>query len=374
MPIKRLMGNGIRPALPTLGKLHKGQAKEEVQGKGFPKELDHFRFSGATPEVREAFVAAYGQAPRSLQVYFLYPDAGRNFGNWVELWDGAGRLVWRGDGEYLVAWRDERGGYVADPHSAEKRPQPQGDAAKGAKCYGRLSVILPELWEAGHVGLVTLVTTSVYDILHLNTVLEEVILERQAAGSDKGLMGVGFTLSRVQEMINTTDARGAKGRSAHWLVKIAPTAEYLIARLQALKTEAVAGYGAGGALLAGRVEPTAQEPEWEEDGADAGLDVDPTTGEIIALPLRHGMPDPEADGEWANDEAARKAFFAFARDLGVSAAEVAETLGVKSMREVVTQGLDRETCEELVRDRAAWKAQRALADQRPGAGQEEAAS
>ena len=99
--------------------------------------------------------------------------------------------------------------------------------------------------------------------------------------------------------------------------------------------------------------------------------MDPLTGEIIDPP----HPEtPEPDGSWANDEAARKAFFAFARDLGVSAAEVAETLGVRSMREVVTKGLDRETCEELVRDRAAWKAQRALADRLPGAGQEEAAS
>ena len=36
MPIKRLMGSGGRPALPTIGKLHKGEPKGE--GRGFPKE------------------------------------------------------------------------------------------------------------------------------------------------------------------------------------------------------------------------------------------------------------------------------------------------------------------------------------------------
>ena len=75
MPIKRLMGNEVSPRRPR--QTAQELAKEDVQGKGFPK-LDHFRFSRATPEVRRPSSPPTARPPglRSLPY-----RTGRNFSN-----------------------------------------------------------------------------------------------------------------------------------------------------------------------------------------------------------------------------------------------------------------------------------------------------
>ena len=169
-------------AIPTIGKLRKGGPKGARQP---GKDLDYFRFTSERAEVVAAFGEAFGEEPREVKAYLTAKSAVENFDPWKEQWDGGGRLLHRCDGEYCVLWRGEDGKMVGDPERALQHPCP-------GKCKetGRLSLIIPALWEADCVGLVTLETHSKYDIVHMNTVLSEI--EEQAAEHD--LWGIEFVI------------------------------------------------------------------------------------------------------------------------------------------------------------------------------------
>ncbi|MHB1296848.1 MAG: recombination directionality factor [Anaerolineae bacterium] len=231
MPIKRLQ-NANRPALRILGKLRKGGPKgglgtEKARG-GFGRDLTYFRFVTPYPEVLKAFTEIYGENPAMLRVFLPYDTPERNFDSWKEEWGGA-RLKHRCDGEYCVKWLAPDGAYHVDPTMQEKHPCPGG-----CKEVGRLLVILPELWHAGFVGLVTLETHSINDIIHIHQVLDDTM--SRSAG---GLRGIEFALRRVPEVISTPNGSGGRRQVEKWLVRIEPASEWLLAQLEHAKQEAL---------------------------------------------------------------------------------------------------------------------------------------
>ena len=230
MPIKALQ-NAVRAALPRLGKLHKGA---ERSGGSLGQDLTYFRFTaqGADKSIEGAFRAIYGPEPAMLRVYLPYSDVTSNFSCWMEQWGTGERLIHRCDGEYCVKWLGEDGRYVYDPDMTMHHRCPclnQANTANRCREVGRLQVVLRELWEAGHSGVVTLETHSVHDIVHIGAVLRHT-LER-SVDPQTGLRGIEFTLRRQPERISRPGGARGPTQTTKWLVKIEPTAEWLLSQL-----------------------------------------------------------------------------------------------------------------------------------------------
>lgn len=266
MPIRRL-ADSKRAAFPRIAKIRKGGKKGEKRPGA---DLSYFRFT-AEPGYEDAealFAELYGPEPQALRVYLPYSTPAGNFDAWQEQWAG-GNLIHRCDGEYCVKWLGPDGKVVLDPRQEQKRPCPFiNDRANRNACkpVGRLELILPELWKAGLMGLVTLETHSINDIAHIGVVLEEMY---KRADHDKGLQGIAFMLHRRQERIRRATDTGTQ-MVTKWLVKIEPETEWMLAQLDTARREQL-----------GIAEPdAAPEPDAEIEAGD-DLPVDPETGEIM---------------------------------------------------------------------------------------------
>ena len=206
MPIIGLTDRAsLKPRLPRLGKLRKGG--EKPQGGGFGKDLDHFRFTSDNPKVVEAFTAAYGPEPRIVNCVMFYDTAEENFESWIECWDATG-MVYRSDKENYLVWRD------GDHYS--RTPKPHVDT-KDQFEVGRLTILIPEIIQAGFVGTVTMETHSNNDLRHITGVLYA------AEQQHRGLRGTQCVLRRVQESIGTPGfgkTAGKRTRTDKWLVKL----------------------------------------------------------------------------------------------------------------------------------------------------------
>ena len=194
----------------SIGVLRKGGPKESARKPG--EELEHWRFTSDNPDVMQAFEDAFGKEPKVLKGVFL---AGGEtvkdvFDPWCEQWGGGGAgqgtLQHRCDGEICVLWRDSDGNMISDPDQLQQHPCP-------GKCawVGRLSVIIPELWEAGHVGVVKVETHSKVDIYQWSDALEEAY-KTATSHNGNGLAGVDFTLSREMGLVNAPRSGGGKMR------------------------------------------------------------------------------------------------------------------------------------------------------------------
>jgi hypothetical protein len=224
MPIKGLSDN-VQSSFPRLGKLRKGG--EKVNGQYGP-DLDHFRFTSETPEIVEAFHAAYGKEPSSVQVYIPYATPEEAFPTWAEVWGKTG-LVHRCDGENMTIWQ-ENGKYCRGSKPCMGGHE-KGDYLNDA--VGRLTVIIPELIEAGYVGYVTLETHAKNDILAILATLNAAYDSRK--GNDLGLRGILFNLKRVQESISVPgfgNQAGKRSRVDKWLVKLEPAADWVRLQLE----------------------------------------------------------------------------------------------------------------------------------------------
>lgn len=221
-PIKGLTDN-VQPAFPRIGRLRKGgeaQRNQAGQVVRMGQDLPFFRFTSERPEVVEAFKAAYGEQPTLVNVYLPYPDVERNFSAWKERW-AAGGLVHRCDGETMTLWQDKDGKYRQEPKACD------GDCDE----VGRLSLIVPELVHAGHVGYVVLETHGLHDLMSIQASLLAALEAR--AGNDLGLRGIRWTLRRAQEKISTPMPGGKRARREKWLVKLEPAADWVQLQLQA---------------------------------------------------------------------------------------------------------------------------------------------
>jgi len=252
MPIKRLKADATA-RFPRIGKLRKGseQRVNPKTGKALVGEdLDHFRFTSDDPELVSLFEARYGAEPQEVPVYIAFMAIDDAFRTWREEWVGGG-LVHRCDGETCILWRKEDGTY-----SREKKPCPyKDDAEPRCKEVGRLSVMVPALFEEGHVGEVVFETHSINDILSIYGTLRATV---EARGTEN-LMGIGFVLRRVEREISTPAPGGKRVRRKKWLVELQPAAEWFKAQLETHRSVALA------------LPPP----------APSGYDIDEETGEIL---------------------------------------------------------------------------------------------
>lgn len=306
MPIKSLQ-NASRPALPRLGKLRKGGQKP---ARGLGQDLTYFRFTAedGNPEVEAAFREIYGAEPAMLRVYLPYADVSSNFESWMEQWGGGERLIHRCDGEYCVKWLGEDGRYVFDPEMTLRHPCPfQGNTTDRNRCreVGRLQVVLPELWEAGYVGLVTLETHSINDIIHIDSVLRQTA--ERTMNKETGLRGIEFILRRKPVRISRPGGANGPAMTTKWLVKIEPTSEWLLAQLELARQEQMGilyrrEAGADAVATAGDEVPDDEETAFPEpademeDGQDA-VAADAHAETVAEPPSANGSGDERDAGE-----------------------------------------------------------------------------
>jgi hypothetical protein len=209
----------IQPRYPRLGKLRKG-GERPASGNAPGADLDHFRFVSENEDIVGAFVDAYGETPRLINVYLPYASTADAFPTWAEIW-GATGLVHRCDGRNMTIWQ-ENGKYLRGSKPCTGGHK-ENDYLRDA--VGRLDLVIPELVMAGFVGYVTLETHGKHDILGILATLQAV--------SDEGrrdLRGIPFVLRRVQESVSTPGfgkQAGKRSRVDKWLVKLEPAASWV---------------------------------------------------------------------------------------------------------------------------------------------------
>lgn len=227
MPIQGLVDKSASPArgLPQIGVLHKGAKKQEGSNK-MPPDLDYFRveFKPQFEHLRPVWERLYGKEPKEFtDVLLTAPTADQAFSYWKEEWT-ATTLVRRCDGVNIVRhWNAQTGKYSDIPQAC----------AKACKCkqVGKLGLILREFVQAtGVLGTVTLNTTSVEDIITIQSALTSV----QALWGT--LASVPFVLGRADKQITAPDPKELGKR-----IKITKSLVYLhlspeFARQQMLST------------------------------------------------------------------------------------------------------------------------------------------
>ena len=233
MPIKGLtdMGQGF----PELGTLRKG-APKGINGPG--KDLEYFRFDTTDVNAQLSFTAIYGTNPQAVNVYLPYASTEENLETWQEAYS-AGALQHRCDGETMQIWLTPQNTY-------SKEPTP---CAGGCKPVGRLKVIIPELKRLAYV---TVLTTSVHDILALSRNLRAVEALRRS------LTGIPFIIRRSPRNISVPK-NGKRVRTVKWLLSIEPDTQWVAMQLTAAAQTALPH--ATTVLQA----PTLALPAWDDD-------------------------------------------------------------------------------------------------------------
>lgn len=242
MPIQGVSDrDSADPRFKNIGKLRKGGPKRNGQ---FGIDLDHFRFTSEQTEVVSAFYEAYGEQPARLEVFLPYDEMERCFSSWRELYGRNGLCKCRCDGSHWVDWIiDDQHHHGYRPCTKEFRDTENRCPGCPLKQVGRLSVILPALWAAGHIGLVTVETHSWNDIAHLSAKLTQW----------EPLPGKPFTLWREQEKIGAP-INGKRAAVEKSLVKIELTDSYLQDLFNSAQQKAIAAVAS----------PESPEPETSE--------------------------------------------------------------------------------------------------------------
>lgn len=175
MPIENLTTRDtLVPRYPILGKFHKGGPKDAEGRVG--EDLDYFRFVGAPGKQKEEIEAAvlkiYGPEPDSLDVRFPLPTMEDVFGSWREAYTQSRLLRLRCNGKEWVYWIE--GHQVC----RGRKPCPLEYFDPDNRCpncpvgpVGRLSIYLEPVWRAGFIGLITVETHSINDLIELGGAL-----------------------------------------------------------------------------------------------------------------------------------------------------------------------------------------------------------
>lgn len=221
-------------AFPSVGVLRKGDKKPNESRPG--NDLTYFRFVSEDALANKMFKEAYPneEALRSINIFLPHKTTVENMDAWIEKWV-AGGLVYRSDGETVVLWRTDKGGYSTDP-KADPAPGVGEDGKRqdGSMQVGRLSVIVPEL---GRFATITVMTTSKHDIMNLTSQLRSY----EAFRGD--LRGIPFVLKRRKEMISTPGPGGKRARREKWLLSIETQPAWTMAQLGAMQQAALPSGG-----------------------------------------------------------------------------------------------------------------------------------
>jgi len=261
----------------TLGKLKKGAPKSEGLS-----DLEYFRFDPAKDDAAllQAFEDAYGPEPQVLdRVYLPYDKMEQCFSSWRELYGQNGLCKVRCNGDVIVDWiegnRHRHGHRICDKKFKDTENRCPDCPLKPV---GRLEIILPELWEAGYIGLVTLETHSWNDIATIAGKLVQW----------EPLTGRPFKLWREDTRIGVP-IKDRRAAMEHSLIKLELTDERLMLEFEAAKRrdrERIEG-------------PALLEPGQGDGDAPAVL-IDEMTGEIVGELSDDGQflyEDIDYDGE-----------------------------------------------------------------------------
>jgi hypothetical protein len=225
MPIIGLTDNG--PQWPKIGTLRKGAPKPNDRQPGSDLK-DSFRFDTDNADAADAFRAAYGDKPNHIRVMLMFGTVEENFEAWKEHYS-AGALKRRCDGQTCIQ-RLVNGAYDFTPQSCEcalhglQKPQACGPV-------GRLKVVIPEL---ARMGYVLVGTTSIHDIIELQSNLE-------AAAALRGdLRGIPFILSRRPRKVSIPGGDdGKRRRMEKWLLSLEPAPDWVRLQIVAMQRAAL---------------------------------------------------------------------------------------------------------------------------------------
>jgi hypothetical protein len=215
MPIKGLTDvSNTFEGLVKIGKLFKGtEQREHTNGKGetkliMGKDLDHFRmeFEPEHEWARETWLELYGDNPTKFDRVFLAAQSVEEVLEswWMEDWNGSGTLLHRCDGEQQVKWWQESTGTYNKAKIACA-----SDTQKGCHCKetARLTLIIPELWDALGIPCVVEITThSKYDIIALKGHLA--LIQKMYGG----IAGVPFVFGRSDREVSVPNPKDTTKR------------------------------------------------------------------------------------------------------------------------------------------------------------------
>ena len=229
MPI---IGLSDLPAqLGYIGHLRKG-APKPTSGAAPGKDLTYLRFDSERPELEKLFLKLYGPEPRTIENVFVpyaHPDA--NFEAWREVWTSS-TLMHRCDGVTVHQWFDVSTGkhsFVQKPCEISHLTGQQG----GCTRQGRLKLIIPAL---GEIGLVTLHTSSIWDIINVSRQLRS--LYNLASNVGGTLVGVPLTIMRIPSKI-AVPMNGERRRVEKYMLAIGASIDYVQRALAAQQRNAL---------------------------------------------------------------------------------------------------------------------------------------
>lgn len=320
MPIKGLTDQPRQ--FSEIGQLRKGAPKP--QGKQQPgKDLTYFRatFEDGEEKAADMFHQAYGSEPREVNIRLPFNTVDENFDAWHKAYVKGG-LIHQCDGENIVYAIDPDTGDILVEKGLDADGQPvkcSGEPithwmdSKGkqwpvfCKPVGRLKVIVPEL---RRLAFMTVLTTSVWDILNISRQLEAIRYV-----NDGKLQNVPLILKRRPREISTPSGTGGKrARREKWLLSIEADPDWVATRILALPAPDEA-------------EPLALPPGMR----------DITDDEIVEerLPFTDGELEPEIEQPEPKPLAAREKWDAALIEMGIDNGKALAYLGTKSVNDWV---------------------------------------
>jgi hypothetical protein len=198
---------------PKLGDLRKGEPKTAQGHVG--KDTTYFRFTSSVAGAESAFKKLYQAQPRNLLIILPYQTPELNFDNHKARFSGS-RLQHKCDGVTTTNLHLGDGKYTQEPH-----PCPGG-----CKPVGYLNVVLYDMLVDGFTGPTVVHTTSVWDIIKIDSALKLYYEMAQVNGST--LQGMELMLSREPE----TKPTPKHGRKEFWLINLRPRSEWVKAQFQ----------------------------------------------------------------------------------------------------------------------------------------------
>lgn len=225
MPIIGLTDTG--PQFPKIGTLRKGAPKPNEKQPGADLK-DSFRFDTDSADAATAFRAAYGDKPNNIRVMLMFGTVEENFAAWKEHYS-AGALKRRCDGQTCSQRLTKDGTYDFTPTACECALR---GLQKPHACVsvGRLKVVIPEL---ARMGYVLVGTTSIHDIIELQSNLE-------AAAALRGdLRGIPFVLSRRPRKVSIPGDEGKRRRMEKWLLSLEPAPDWVRLQIVAMQRAAL---------------------------------------------------------------------------------------------------------------------------------------
>ena len=290
-----------------LGRLRLGIPKKEME-RG-PKEIGYFRpdFRPDAMDAATAFTQAYGTAPTAIHIRLPFPEIVRCWDAYYMVYNKTG-LLGMADGQRWLYLRHNRTGELlvkdGSPQKSDGLPldengmpympfdktvpvysyvnQKGAEVAVYAKPEGRLKVLIPEL---KRTAFVTVITHSIYNIIHLTEQLAGVAEVGRNIGMTIPL--IPMVLTRRKELISVS-FDGKKSMQEHYLLNIEIDPAWMEAQFRYLDNVLPGTLQIGAPVslaLPSGYTPTEQETTEDDDyesGPEIPTDQDMTDDELDA--------------------------------------------------------------------------------------------